>query len=116
MPSDTESVDINELISNVREDPNLMPEEKEYAFTGVKPNGEVQAYTEITGMMRRLLVYPAFIVQDVRDLQGNRLALNEYDGQTITGVRGQLPVGTLKVQNSSRLTNSPTDIISWRKS
>lgn len=115
MTSNGDSVTIDELVGSVREDPNLIPEEKEFTFTGVKSNREVQVYAEIAGMMRRLLVHPEFTLQDVRDLEGNRLKLDEYDDETVTGVRGRIPVGCLKVRASSRSTSGYADIISWER-
>ncbi|MFC6904199.1 hypothetical protein [Halalkalicoccus tibetensis] len=105
---------INQLVNQVREDPNLTPEEKEYTFTGLKSENEVQVYSEVAGLMRRLLNHPEFDLQDVRDPNGNRLQPNEYKGETITGVRGRLPVGTLKVRESSRSTSNPAAIITWK--
>ena len=115
MSSDDETVDIDELVGSVREDPNLISEEKEFTFTGVKPNREVQVYAEVAGMMRRLLVHPEFTLQDVRVLEGHRLNPDKYAGEMVTGVRGRVPVGCLKLRESPRSTSSPTDIISWRK-
>ncbi len=112
MASNADSVNIDELVANVREDPHLLPEEKEFTFTGVKSNSKFQVYSEVAGMMRRLLAHPKFTLQDVRDLEGNRLNPDEYSGETITGVRGRLPVGTLKVRASSRSTSGYAEIIS----
>lgn len=112
MSSNTESVDIDELISNIREDPDLKPEEKQFIVSGTKADDEVQVYTEIASMMRRLLAHPEFIRQDLRDLNGDRLSPEEYHGEPVTGVRGRLPVGCLKVRASSRSTATHADIVS----
>lgn len=114
MSSNTEPVDIDELISNVREDPNLKPGEKQFTFSGTKADDDHQVYVEIAGMMRRLLVHPEFTLLDVRDLEGNRLTPGEYNGETITGIRGRMPVGCLKLRGSSRSTSNPAAIITWR--
>lgn len=112
MSNNVDSVKTDELVNNVREDPNLIPEEKQFTFTGVKSSSEVQVYTEVAGMMRRLLNHPEFVLQDVRDLEGNRLTPDEYDGETVTGVRGRISVGCLKVRASSRSTSGYAEIIS----
>ena len=114
MASNAGSVNLGQLVDNVREDPALKPEEKEYTIIGTKAEDEVQVYSEVAGMMRRLLVHPEFTLLDVRDLEGNRLKPGEYNGETITGIRGRMPVGCLKLRGSSRSTSNPAAIITWR--
>ena len=115
MSSDAGSVDIDELINNVREDPDLKPGEKQFTFSGTKADDEHQVYVEIAGMMRRLLAHPEFILQDMRDIEGNRLSPEEYAGETVTGVRGRCPNGLLKERASSRSTSGYAEIISWEE-
>ena len=112
MSSEDETVEIDELVNNVREDPVLEPEEKEFIVRGTKADDEMQVYTEIASLMRRLLTHPEFRLQDVRDLNGRRLSPEEYTGETVTGVRGRIPVGCLKVGASSRSTSRHADVVS----
>lgn len=56
MASNADSVNLGQLVNNVREDPALKPEEKESTITGTKAEDEVQIYSEVTKLMRRLLV------------------------------------------------------------
>lgn len=112
MPSKTDLAEINELVSNVREDPALEPEEKECIIRSTKADDEMEVYTEIGSVMRRLLTHPEFIRQEIRDLNGNRLSPEEYTGETVTGVGGRIPVGCLKVGASSRSTSHHADVVS----
>jgi hypothetical protein len=105
-----------EIIDAVQEDSDLTPEEKETQFRFVKADDKIRAYTEEAGIMRRLLKHPEFVANEFRvttvDAWGRKVSPDEYSDGRITGVKGYLPIGTLKVLARSRSTSGHATVVS----
>lgn len=107
-------IDIDQLIDRVQEDSNLRPEEKETVIRFDKSVDSAHIYTEEGGITRRLLRHPHFDLDEWRVDGGKRLGADQYNGETVTGVGGRVPVGTLKVRASPRSTSWHSRIVSQR--
>lgn len=107
---------LKELVNAVREDPELTPDEKETSITFTKSDERACVYTEEAGLMRRLLHHPAFDAAELHvttdDVWGKHVELHAFSGGTITGVRGYIPIGTLKVRSRSRSTSGHASVVS----
>ena len=107
---------INQLANQVQEDPNLNPGEKETCIRFAKPDDVAQVYTEEAGITRRLLRYPHFNLEEWRVVDGNvwgkRIGVNEYNGETVTGVQGHVPIPSMKLQASPRSASGHARIVS----
>ena len=105
-----------EIIDAVKDDPELQPIEKETSLSWARPDDHAQVYSEESGVVRRLLEHPEFITVELRvntvDAWGRRLAPDEYSGGTVTGAKGYLPIGTLKVKGQSRSTSQHARVVS----
>lgn len=86
---------------DVREDPKLMPEEKEYHYYGSKIDGKVNVFSDIGSMMRDMIKHPEIDVEADREVDGN-----------VVAVRGTMPIGLLKNMGQSRDSDNLSDIIS----
>lgn len=104
------------LLENVREDPDLSPAEKETQFRWARDEHTAHVYTENTGLLSGLLLHPEFEVTELRvsdeDRFGARVMPNEYDGGKVTGVKGRLDIGALKVLGTARSTKQHSKVIS----
>lgn len=105
-----------EIINAVREDPDLAPVEKETNFGFAKCDEDVRVYTEEAGIARRLLKHPEFATVELRvntdDAMGRRVSPDEWSGGSVTGVKGYLPIGALKVSARSRSTSGHASVVS----
>jgi hypothetical protein len=113
----TAGIDIDQVVDRVQEDPTLTPEEKETVIRFTKAEDVAHIYTEEGGITRRLLRHPHFDLDEWRvvddDVWGKRIGSNAYNGETVTGVGGRLPIGSLKVRASKRSTSGHADVVSW---
>jgi hypothetical protein len=111
-----EQVSTAALVDNVIEDDRLSPAEKESAFHFSKCEDRVSVYTEEAGLMRRLLQHPKFVVESLRittaESWGQRIDVNDFQGGSITGVEGSVPIGALSVKTSTRTTSQHAAIVS----
>jgi hypothetical protein len=107
-----------ELVSAVTEDEKLGIVEKETTIKFAKPDNRVLIYTEEGGLMRRLLQHPEFQIRHLRvtteDSWGARIGPDDFDGGSITGVDGWLPIGVLSLKTTSRTTSQHAAIVSER--
>lgn len=103
------------LVEAVAEDRRLGPEEKETLLHFVKTEDRVWVYTEERGLMRRLLQHPEFRLESLRvvteDSWGNHVDPDDFDGGSITGVDGWLPIGVLSLKTTSRTTSQHAAIV-----
>ena len=110
------SIDIDQLVDRVREDPNLAAEEKETHIWFNKPADAAHVYTEEGGITRRLLRHPHFNLDEWRvvddNVWGKRIEANKYSGEAVTGVGGHIPIGCVKLQGSCRYTSGHARIVS----
>ena len=107
---------LDRLVEAVKEDPDLLPEEKETTFTWAKDEDRAHVFTEEGSITRRLLRYPDFEIESLRvyteDAPGKRLGGADYSDGRITGVWGTLPIGSLKILSRSRSDSTHCKIIS----
>jgi hypothetical protein len=105
-----------EIIDAIREDPDLTPAEKETSFGFAKCDDYVRVYTEEAGLTRRLLKHPKFAAIEIRvntdDAWGLRVSPDEWSGGIVTGVKGFIPIGTLKVSARSRDKSGHATVVS----
>jgi len=105
-----------EIIDAVGEDSDLTPVEKETNIGFAKCDDYARVYSEEAGIGRRLLKHPEFAATELRvntdDAWGLRLSPDEWSVGRITGVKGYMPIGTLKVSARSRSTSSHAEVVS----
>jgi hypothetical protein len=106
------------FVDAVAEDRTLSPEEKQTTFQLTKSEDSVSVYTEERGLMRRLLQHPEFELESLRVVTegswGNYIDPDDFEGGSITGVKGSVPVGALSLKTSSRKTSQHSAIVSAR--
>lgn len=106
-----------DLRNAVREDPDLLPEEKETTFRFGKRDDYATVYTAEAGLIRRLLAHAHVHVKGLTTLDGEArrdVPLPEYDGGVIVGLRARIPVGALQVKLRPRQTASHAEIVTDR--
>lgn len=106
-----------EAIDNVAEDSSLVPSEKETSINFGKRHDRARVFSSERGLMRRLLGHPHVEIVSVTVEEGDRrppIDLDDYDGQTVVGVRAIAPIGLLKIGLSPRKDNQHARIVSDR--
>jgi DNA-binding transcriptional ArsR family regulator len=90
--------------------------EKETTFGFAKCDDYARVYTEEAGIARRLLKHPEFATTELRVNTDNEWGLrrspDEWFGGVVTGVKGYLPIGALKVLAQSRSTSGHASVVS----
>jgi hypothetical protein len=102
---------MTELGDAVEEDPSLRPVEKQTTLTFSKTDDRVSIYTEEAGLMRRLLRHPHFEVDSLRAMGGQEVAPNDLGEESITGVKGSLPIAALVLQTSLRTNTQHSAVV-----
>jgi len=106
------------FVDAVTEDRTLVPEEKQTTFQFTKSEDSISIYTEERGLMRRLLQHPEFELESLRvvteDSWGNYIDPDDFEGGSVTGVEGSVPIGALSLKTSSRKTSQHSAIVSAR--
>ena len=103
-----------ELVEAVGEDATLFPAEKETTIRFAKDEDVASVFTEEAALMRRLLQHPHFHVEAVRLQSGSEVAPNDFQQGSITGVRGNIPVGGVVLQTSLRETSQHSAVVPER--
>lgn len=85
----------------IAEDDSLSPPEKETQFRWSKADEDVHVYSDVAGVMNRLLHHPEFETDGKTMIQGDVVAL-----------WGRLPLGCLSVSVSPRSSGSHADVVS----
>ncbi|MFB6256296.1 MAG: hypothetical protein ABEH58_06150 [Haloplanus sp.] len=100
----------------VREDPDLLPEEKETTLRFAKDQDTAAVYTAEAGLARRLLAHAAVNVEGLTVLEEEEARRevdpDDWGGGDIVGVRARLPVGALKVQRTPRSAGGHAQVVS----
>lgn len=124
------SVDVNNLVQAVAEDPRLEPIEKEtnIGFTkdGFPTTAATQfdqdvarVFTEEGGISRRLLQHPHFTADCIRvnDSLGDARSIEpgNFDGGKITAVGGYIPVGTIKIKKRRRSAAGHSSMVAYQR-
>jgi hypothetical protein len=104
-----------ELVDAVEEDTSLASVEKETTIRFSKVDDRASVYTEEAGLMRRLLRHPHFEVESLRvntdDAVGKKVAPNDFEEGSITGVDGTIPIAALVAQRSLRETSQHSALV-----
>lgn len=124
------SVNVNNLVQAVAEDPRLKPIEKE-THIGLTKDGSpttaatqfnqhvARVFTEEAGISRRLLQHPHFTVTGVRvnDSLGDARSIepDNFCGGKVTAVGGYIPVGTVKLQKTCRTTPGHASLVAYQR-
>ena len=87
---------------DIREDPELTPTEKETMIRFSKTDGMATVYSESGGIMRRLMNHPEADVHPDRTIDG-----------TVVAVRGEVPIGCLKVMANERKNGGQSEVVSY---
>ena len=113
MTANTTAVLEREL-PTVREDPDLIPLEKETSINFTKDEDRAQVFTAERGLTRRFLAHDLFDTDALLLKDGSRSDyLQDVDtSDTVVGVRGTIPIGCLKVQASARSADGHAPIVS----
>lgn len=85
----------------VSEDGSLSPKEKETHFRWSKVDENVHVYSDVAGVINRLLHHPEFLETGRTEIQGQ-----------VVAIWGQLPLGVLSVSKSPRSSGSHADVVS----
>lgn len=127
----SDSVDVNDLVEAVGEDPDLTPDQKETTIRLAKDgepdeNAPVFEYdvahicTEEAGLCRRWLQNPDFTLTKIRvnDSKGEGRVIqpDDYSGGKVTAIWGYLPVDTLTGGKSRRKSSNHSDIAPYHRS
>lgn len=102
------SLDVQAAQDAVRSDPNLHPVEKETSISFCNEDDRALVSTENATLIRDLLGYPHFEPTEFRVSDetrfGARMSPVEWqaDGGPITGMKGRLPIGCLKLSARQR--------------
>ena len=125
------SVNRNNLIEAVGEDPDLTPDQKETVIRLAK-DGEpdedalefeydvARTFTEEAGLCRRWLKNPNFTLTDIRvnDSQGKgrKIAPTNFSGGRVTAIWGYLPVDSIVAGKSMREYGTHADMAPFKPS
>ena len=100
----------------VAEDSDLTPSEKETSINFTKSEDRARVFTSERGLMRRLLQHPLFEVDHLVPESGAKVTdvqeLDATDTQ-ITGVKGTIPVGAVKLRTSTRSSSGHASVVSY---
>lgn len=102
---------MSELVDAVTEDSSLMPIEKETILNFSKADDTASIYTEEAGLMRRLLRHPHFEAESFRKVAGQRVAPDDFEQGSITGIGGSIPIDSLVLQTSLRETSQHSAVV-----
>lgn len=108
------------LLDNVKECSDLQPAEKETVFTLARDQDHVRVYTESRAFMSSLLMHPDFEVTEIRECgpdcehppYGTRHPPDGYSGGAVTGLKGTLDVGALKITETARRFKNHSRVVS----
>jgi hypothetical protein len=124
------SVNRNNLIEAVGEDPDLEPIEKETSIGWTKDGSPTTAATQFdqhvahvlseeAGISRRLLQHPHFDMTGIRVNdslgKGRNIEPDNFCGGKITAVRGYIPIGTVKLQKTCRSTSGHAPVVFYQR-
>lgn len=124
------SVNVNNLVQAVAEDPRLKPIEKGTHFGWTKDGSPTTAatqfdqhvarvFTEEAGISRRLLQHPHFTVTGIRvnDSLGEarNIEPDNFCGGKVTAVGGYVPIGTVKLQKTCRSTPGHASVVAYQR-
>jgi hypothetical protein len=105
-PSGVSDDTLCRVLGNIKSDPDLRPIERNVAFVTDADSDVFRVDVEVPSLIRRLLLHPEFDIEEIRvsdgDRFGARMPVSEYREGDITGVKGELPVGCMKVSESPR--------------
>lgn len=118
-PSGLERNLLARLLENIRECSDLGPAEKETVFRIPKGVEHVPVYTESRAFMSSLLLHPHFTLTEIRECGtdckhppfGKRTVPHGYSGGAVTGVKGTLDVGALKVNETARKVKDHSRVV-----
>lgn len=113
-----ESIPEEEILEIVKEDADCRPHEKETAMNFNKDRREVHVYSGIGSIIKGLIRND---VAEVRFFSVKENGKNVYKKETeeidlendiIVGIHASLPIGALKIQNSTRKNDNFSTLIS----
>lgn len=118
-PSGLERNLLKRLLDNIRECSDLRPAEKETVCRIPKGVEHIPVYTESRAFMSSLLLHPHFAVTEIRECGtdckhppfGKRTVPHGYSGGAVTGVKGTLDVGALKVNETARKVKDHSRVV-----
>lgn len=104
------------VLDNIRTDPDLQAIERNVAFVTHADADTFAVDVEVPSIMKRLLLHPAFETQEIRvsdaDRFGARMQVEEYRDGYVTGVRGRIPVGCMKISAEPRSQSTWSPVVS----
>jgi len=106
---------IDELVSAVGEDPDLLPTEKETIIRWGKVDDRVHIFSEEASIVRRLIRHPLFETDSFRiynDSSGEWTRTGDYSTGRITSIWGSIPIGAIKIQSGCRSHSAHCHVVS----
>lgn len=104
------------LADNVNTDTDLVPGEKETIIGFSNPDEKARVLSYQTGITRRLIQHPLFEIEWLavpqEGAKGNTVTPEEYSEGSITGVKGFIPIGALKVRTDVRSASGHAEVVS----
>ena len=122
------SVNVNNLVQAVGEDPQLQPIEKETQISWTKDGSPTVAatqfdqhvahvFSEEAGISRRLLQHPHFTVTGIRVNnslgKGRSIQPDNFCGGKVTAVGGYIPIGAVILGTSVRSTAGHANVVPY---
>lgn len=104
-----------ELVDAVGEDSSLTPQEKETTIHFPKDRDRATVFSAEAGIMRRLLQHPLFEAERYVPADGPAVENVEelhVPGVVIVGLKGSIPVGTLKISARARSASGHASVVS----
>ena len=111
-------MDRSKLVENVENDPNTTSKEAGFAISFVKADEEATISSGIASQIRRLIGHSEFTLKNLQTYNSENDTYNtindvtHYDGGSIVGVKGTIPIETLKIRSSPRSSRGYAQIIS----
>ena len=94
------------VLDNIQSDPDLDPIERNVGFVSHADGETFAVDVEVPSLVRRFLLHPEFDVHEIRvsdaDRFGARMPIEDYRDGHVTGVRGEIPIGCVKVSETPR--------------
>lgn len=101
--------------AEVREDDSLTPAEKETTIRCARDETVATIHSEISSMVKGFISHPEFQIKEIRicddDGWGKWISPSDWDGDVIMGIKGNIPIGCLKIKSKSRKNNWHSSVI-----
>jgi|APHM01.1.fsa_nt_gi hypothetical protein len=102
-------------VPTVREDPDLIPYEKETSINFTKGDDRADIFSAERGITRRLLGHDLFDIEAILLKDGSRAnSIQSLDtsADVVVGIRGTLPIDAVKLKADARSARGHASVVS----